>query len=262
MAEAIIRGILKSGTFSAHDVIISDKDGKRLAHIAENFGARIAKGNSHAVEESDIVLLAVKPQSKPEVLREITKTSIAGKLFISIAAGISLRFLEKKLPGSRVIRVMPNNPCLVGCGMSVICRGSDATDSDMAQARGIFSPLGDTMEIGEELMDAVTGLSGSGPAFVYSAVQGMIKGGETCGLSHADSKRLAIQTFLGAAATLKETGRPAAELIEMVSSPGGTTIEGLKILEKQKFEESMAGAVAAAAKRAGEIRAEYEEGSL
>lgn len=259
MAEAIISGIIKSGLFLPEDIFISDKDGKRLQDLAKKFNIKITHGNIDAVEASDIVVLAVKPQVKPAVLAEISKTDLKGKLFISIAAGISLSFIESKLDKAAVIRVMPNNPCLIGQGMSVLCRGTHADEKDMDIAEKIFSSLGRTLVMSEKNMDAVTGLSGSGPAFVYSAIQGMIDAGQTLGISHADSKHLALQTFLGAVATVIETGRSTKELIDMVASPGGTTIEGLKVLEKEHFEKAMSDAVIAAAKKAEAIRKEHEK---
>jgi len=258
MAEAIISGMIKAGIFLPQNILISDKDGKRLQDLVEKFKIEISHVNKEAVAVSDIVVLAVKPQVIPSVLEEISGADVKNKLFISIAAGISLDFLESKLDKAHVIRVMPNNPCLIGQGMSVLCKGSRAGTKDMDIAQKIFSSLGEILVMDEKYMDAVTGLSGSGPAFVYSAVEGMIKGGERCGLSRAGSKQLALQTFLGAVTTFIETGKSAKELIDMVASPGGTTVEGLKVLEGYKFEEAMSEAVIAASKRAGEIRMTYE----
>ncbi len=259
MAEAIIAGVIKAGLFLPENIIISDKDGKRLKDLGVKYGLKTVHGNAEAAELSDIVVLAVKPQVKPAVLNELSGTDISGKLFISIAAGIPLAFLESKIGKAHVIRVMPNNPCLAGKGMSVLCRGKHVSPQDMDIAERIFSSLGKTLVMEEKFMDAATGLSGSGPAFVYSAIQGMIKGGELCGISHADSKYLALQTFLGAVHTLIETGKSANELIDMVASPGGTTVEGLKVLDRHKFEDVMSEAVTAAAKRAAEIREENEK---
>ncbi len=258
MAEAIISGIIKSGLFLPEDISISDKDGKRLQDLAKKLNIKVTHGNIDAVEASDIVVLAVKPQVKPAVLAEISKADLKNRLFISIAAGISLSFIESKLDKAAVVRVMPNNPCLVGQGMSVLCRGTHADEEDMDIAEKIFSSLGKTLVMNEKNMDAVTGLSGSGPAFVYSAIQGMIDAGESLGISHADSKHLALQTFLGAVATVIETGRSTKELIDMVASPGGTTIEGLKVLEKEHFAKTMSDAVIAAAKKAEDIRMKNE----
>lgn len=259
MAEAIMTGIIKARIFLPQNIFISDKDGKRLEDLAKKFKIEITRGNNEAVAASDIVVLAVKPQVKPAVLEEISKADVKGKLFISIAAGISLAFLESRLDKAAVIRAMPNNPCLVGQGMSVLCKGSCAGAKDMEIAEEIFSSLGKTLVMNEKHMDAVTGLSGSGPAFVYSAVEGMIKGGEHCGLSNVHAKQLALQTFLGAVTTLIETGKSAKELIDMVASPGGTTLEGLKVLESFKFEEAIGQAVVSASERAAEIREENDK---
>jgi pyrroline-5-carboxylate reductase len=254
MAEAIIKGMISSGTCLPDDATLSDRDSGRLSEMARKYGINAVPGNIEAVNASDTVILAVKPQAMREVLEEISGAGISKKLFISIAAGISMDFLERKLPSSRVVRVMPNAPCLVGKGMSVMCKGRHASDKDMDTAGKIFSALGRTLITEEEHMDAVTGLSGSGPAFVYSAIKGMIKGGELSGLSGQDAKTLALQTFLGSVATMEQSGASAAELIDMVASPGGTTVEGLKVLEKYKFEKAMEEAVVAAARRAGELK--------
>lgn len=254
MAEAMIKGLIKSGICLPGDLTVSDMDGKRLSAVAEKYAVRSAAGNVESAKASDTVILAVKPQVIHQVLDEISGVGVKDKLIISIAAGISISFLESKLGMARIVRVMPNSPALVGKGMSVLSRGTHVSDKDMGAAEKIFAALGRTLITEEKHMDAVTGLSGSGPAFVYSAIKGMIKGGELSGLSGQDAKTLALQTFLGSVATMEQTGASAAELIDMVASPGGTTVEGLKVLEKYRFEKAMEEAVVAAARRSGELK--------
>lgn len=254
MAEAIVKGLINSGVCLPGDLTVSDTDGKRLSAVAEKYEVRSAAGNVESAKASDTVILAVKPQVIHQVLDEISGAGMTDKLYISIAAGISISFIESRLGMARIVRVMPNAPALVGKGMSVLCRGTHVSDRDMGAAEKIFGALGRTLITEEKHMDAVTGLSGSGPAFVYSAIKGMIKGGELSGLSGQDAKTLALQTFLGSVATMEQSGASAAELIDMVASPGGTTVEGLKVLEKYKFEKAIEEAVVAAARRAGELK--------
>jgi len=178
---------------------------------------------------------------------------------ISIAAGITLKTIERYLPQAPVIRAMPNNPAFVGEGLTAICKGHRATERDRKVAEVIFGAVGKVIAVEEKLMDAVTGLSGSGPAFIYAMVESLIEGGVEAGLSETQAKTLAVQTTLGAAKTMAETGKDPAELREMVTSPGGTTIAGLRVLEEGKFKKILRGAVVAATKRAKELSEEYEK---
>lgn len=257
MAEAIIAGIIKHKIFSPGNIFISDKDTSRLRHMTGKYRIKAAEDNIKAVIVADIVVLSVKPQHKVSVLDQIKSSVETDQLFISIAAGIPLSLLEGKLAGCPIIRVMPNNPCMIGEGMSVISKGRNASDIDMKTAEKIFSSIGRTMILDEKHIDAVTGLSGSGPAFVYRFMEGLIEGGVKYGLDREEATELAKQTILGAIRTVIETKIPLTELCEMVASPGGTTIEGFKVLDEAKFNDIVADAVYAAAARAKQLSKEF-----
>ncbi len=251
MAEALIFRLGTPGS-----IIASDIDKRRLNYLRARYKIRIAKNNFEAFKFGDVVVLAVKPQNATEVLEEIRKSkverrtqSVGNKILISIAAGIPLKYLEKKLPGGSIIRAMPNNPAMVGAGMTALAKGKKVSSKQYAVANKIFRSVGEVVEVPERWMDAVTGLSGSGPAFVYLAIEALAAGGAASGLSKPMAEKLALQTALGAAQTVKVSGRPPRELREMVTSPGGTTIEGLKVLHKAKLFAALQNAVAAAAKK-------------
>ncbi len=256
MAEAIIAGIIRKKLFSPDRIFIADKDPKRVHQIASQFKVNTAVDNKDAVLISDVVVLAVKPQKMKEVLSEIRTKAQNNQVFISIAAGVTLQTLEKELPVSSVIRVMPNNPCLVCEGMTAVCGGKNVSKSDVKLAEKIFSTLGLTIVLEEKYFDGVTGLSGSGPAYVYRVIEGLIEGGTKAGLMPDEARLLAEQTVLGAVKTFIDTRKTPKELIEMVSSPGGTTIEGLKVFDEAKLNSIIADAVLAAAQRSKELAKE------
>lgn len=247
MAEALIARI-----GSPQKIIASDVNKKRLKYLKKKYHIKIAKNNLDVFKTAKIVVLAVKPQNMAGVVEEI-RTQITEhrtrKLVISIAAGIPLKYLQKKLPGLPIVRAMPNNPCLVGMGITALARGKGVNQALYKKAEAIFSAVGGVVNVPEKWMDAVTGLSGSGPAFVYQTIEALTSGGITAGLTKDLAAKLALQTVLGAAVTVKWTGRSPKELREMVASPGGTTIEGLKVLGKKKFSSTLRDAVLAAAKK-------------
>ena len=246
MAEALI---CRLGT---KNIIASDRDARRLKYIKAAYGIKISESNVEVFNSAEIVVLAVKPQSIAEVLSEIGSSGIGGgkkKLIISIAAGIPIGYLQKKLPGCLIIRAMPNNPCLVGQGITALAKGKGTGRRELTVARKIFESVGEVIEAPEKWLDAVTGLSGSGPAYVYQMIEAMTAGGIAAGLPEKIAARLALQTVLGAAMTVKETGRDPGELRTMVTSPGGTTIEGLNVLARRKFSQAVVEAVGAAAKK-------------
>jgi pyrroline-5-carboxylate reductase len=199
--------------------------------------------------------LAVKPQIMDSVAAEIRGAARPGTLFVSIAAGVRLGRLERALgPEAHVVRVMPNTPALVGRGMSVVVGGQKASRRDVSRALTIFRAVGDAVAVRDEtILDAVTGLSGSGPAFVYAFAEALIDGGRRVGLENELASRLVLRTLAGAAAMLTETGLSPAELRTMVTSPGGTTVAGLAHLDGQGFAQAVRGAVAAATSRAREL---------
>lgn len=255
MAGAIIKGLLSSKSVSASGICVSDIDTKQRQDLKKTYAITILADNQKVVSLSDIVILAVKPQVMFEALKGLKISK--DKLLISIAAGITIQYFEKAFPEVPVIRVMPNNPALVQAGVSAMALGQHAKKEDLEKALKIFQSVGEVIEVEERLMDAVTGLSGSGPAFIYLAVEAMVEAGETLGLNKGIAEKLAIWTLLGAARTLEKTGKKASELREMVTSPGGTTLEGLKILEEKNYKEALFKAIQAAARRAKELSEEW-----
>ena len=202
-----------------------------------------------------MVVLAVKPQVLPQVFDEVRGEASARQLFVSIAAGVPLRRLEQGLGlGARVIRVMPNTPALLGRGVSVLVRGTNATDADLRVAMRLFRAVGDAVAVADErLLDAVTGLSGSGPAYVYRFAEALIEAGARQGLDPVLAARLAFGTIQGAAAMLVEGSMTPKQLREMVSSPGGTTLAGLAALDRAGFMQAVTAAVGAATERSREL---------
>lgn len=259
MAEAIISGILDAKLMPAEKILIADIDHKRLSYLSRKYKVKVALNNLSAVDNSDIVFLSVKPQSFSEVINSIVGSDLSQKGIVSIAAGISLKYLHKKLKTKNIIRIMPNNPCLVKEGMTAISFSKGVDKNLVEFIKKIFSLLGKVIVINEKFMDSITGLSGSGPAFVYSAIEGMINAGKRMGFSDTQARLLTLQTFMGSVVTLQKTGKTPQELIKMVASPKGTTLEGLKILNKKNFSLTMEEAVLAAAKRAKQISKEIEQ---
>lgn len=246
MAQALI-----SHLGASTKIVASDKDKRRLRYVRAKYKVKIAKNNFEAFEAGDVVVLAVKPQDMAEVIAEVTSNQlpvIRRKLIISIAAGISIKYLEKAFPKAAVIRAMPNNPTLVGAGITALAAGSRADKKQLSAAKEIFASVGEVVEVEEKMLDAVTGLSGSGPAFIYLAMEALTAGGVAAGLSKSIAAKLAFHTVLGAAKAVIETGKSPEELRDMVTSPGGTTIEGLKVLDKGKFKGLLSAAVVAAKK--------------
>lgn len=243
MAGALMAGLKKD------DLSASDIDPQRLAFVRRAFGAKIFKDNRQACAAGQVVVLAVKPQAMAAVLDGLRDLDFKNKLIISIAAGIPLRFLEKKLPGAAVIRAMPNNPCLVGAGLTALAKGKRATTRQLTLAKQIFARVGEVIVLPEKQLDAVTGLSGSGPAFVYQVIEALVEGGVKAGLSPAVAERLALQTVAGAVETVRRTVHSLSELRKMVTSPGGTTEAGLQAMEKYRAAQALTAAVLAAAKK-------------
>ena len=254
MAEALIRGMIQAGLTAGERIYVVDPVAERRDFLKEKYGVNVF-ADSDSVLGAEIIILAVKPQVMGDVLTEIKDKTANGRLFISIAAGITLSFLEQGLAGtgSRVIRVMPNTPALVLAGASGISPGKDATEADLEIARGIFDAIGRSVVMAETYLDPVTGLSGSGPAYVFSFIEALIDAGLKVGLARNDAETLALQTIYGSVKLAMETGRHPAELRAMVTSPGGTTIAGLHKLEKAGFQGIIMDAVEAATNRSQEL---------
>jgi pyrroline-5-carboxylate reductase len=257
MAGALIRGLLRAGQYEASDIVAADPIDVQLRRLKRTHKIDVARDNRELVKQSQTVILAVKPQTMAAVLDEIRAEVNPRKLFVSIAAGFPLRRLEAGLGGqARVVRVMPNTPVLVGRGVSVAVAGSKATPADLKQTLKLFKAVGEAVSItGEDLLDAVTALSGSGPAFVYLFAESLIEGGVRGGLPQNLAAQLAHATLGGAAAMLAESGLTSRELREMVVSPGGTTQAGLNALESHHFRDALIAAVETATRRARELAA-------
>lgn len=248
MAEALISAILKNKM--AKSIIASDISSKRLQYMKKRFGIRTTEDNQEVISNSDIVILAVKPQVIDNVMEDIKETD---KLIVSIAAGVTIKALESKLRKARVIRVMPNTPCLIGEMAAGFSRGSRAKDSDILAVEDILNSAGKAFYVNEESLDAVTALSGSGPAFIAQLLDWMIEAAKKQGLKEDIARELAYQTVIGTGRLLKEKGLSPKELIDMVSSPGGTTVAGRNILENSDVKDVLAKMIEAAAKRSREL---------
>ena len=251
MGGAIIQGLLVNGLVAGKNLVYYDPDRTRQTQM-DQLGVQAAPVPA-AVMQAQVVLLAVKPQVMDQVLGGIRGAARPGHLIISIAAGLTLKALETALPQSRVIRVMPNTPTLVGAGMAALAPGSRATPEDLALALEIFEALGRAVVVEERLMDAVTGLSGSGPAYVAVFLEALTDGGVKMGLPRPLALLLASQTVIGAARLCLEKEIPPGMLKDLVTSPGGTTIAGLHVLEEGGFRGLVMSAVEAAARRAREL---------
>lgn len=223
--------------------------------FARATGATVTDENDKVVIQSDVVILAIKPQKLDEVLAPLRNGALASRLVISILAGISTAKLEKALGHSRVVRVMPNTPCLVGESATGFCLGAAATPADAEVTRTLFGAVGRVFELPEGQLDAVTGLSGSGPAYVFQIIEALADGGVLAGLPREIAQALAAQTVMGAAKMVLETGRHPGQLKDDVASPGGTTIAGLLAMEQGGVRASLMNAVMAAARRSKELGA-------
>lgn len=254
MARALARGFTEAGIVAGADICVFDP----FAEACEQFskavgGATPRASNLEVVADADVIFLAVKPQSFTEVASQLADAATAGKLYVSILAGVSLHRLCEALVTERVVRVMPNTPCLIGRGASAFALGPGATPTDGELVQRLLSCVGLAVPLAETHLDAVTGLSGSGPAYVYTMLEALSDGGVRMGLPRAAATQLAAQTMLGAAEMVLETGDHPAVLKERVTSPGGTTIAGLQVLEQQQIRGALMDAVQAAAERSREL---------
>ncbi len=253
MAEAIIKGLLAGGVSSA-GITVAEPVEERRDYMRRSYGVSVCADNAAVVSAGEVVILAVKPQVCGEMLKGIADEDLRGKLFISIMAGVKTETIEAALKGSaRVVRVMPNTPALVLEAASAISPGTLATADDLLLARKIFDLLGTTCQVEEKLLDAVTGLSGSGPAYVFTFIEALSDAGVKNGLPRDVASMLAAQTVLGSAKMVLETGDHPAVLREKVTSPGGTTIAGLHVLEQEGLRGTIMTAVDAAVNRSREL---------
>lgn len=260
MATALAQGFVRAGLARAEDITASDPAASAAESFATATGGKTLPSNAAVAAAADAILLAVKPQHMGEVLEELKGPPTAGKLVVSIAAGVTLATLERGLgSGPRLGRVMPNTPCLIGQGASAYCLGRGATPQDAQLVERMLSAVGLAFPLAEPLLDAVTGLSGSGPAFVYLMIEALSDGGVKMGLPRPVAQALAAQTVRGAAAMVLETGEHPAALKDQVASPAGTTIAGLHALEAAGVRGGLIAAVEAATRRSIELgRAQSE----
>ncbi len=253
MAEAFIKGLMNGG-FPATDILFFEPNEKRRELMVERYGVSCAVDNMELVNKSDIVVVATKPQILDKVLEDIVTVFNDEKLLISILAGITTTAFEEGLGGqARVIRAMPNTPALAGQGAAALCPGKNVTEEDRRVAQHLFETVGIALWVEEGQMDAVTGLSGSGPAFVYTFIEALTAGGVQEGLRLDIAHSLAVQTVVGAAHLVKETGEHPALLREKVCSPAGTTISAIRVLEERGLRAMMMEAVGAATTRSREL---------
>lgn len=254
MGTALVAGAIRAGAVRAQDVTGHDPHPAAAAAFAATTGASTAPGPADVVANSDTILLCVKPIVAIDALAMSGAADGGAKLLISVVAGVTLATLEAAMPsGWRAIRAMPNTPALVGSGASAFCRGSHAGDADADAAMRLFSAVGLAIEVPERLIDAVTGLSGSGPAYGFMCIEALADGGVAAGLPRDQALRLAAQTMLGAAAMVLETGSHPAALKDAVASPAGTTIAGIEALERGGLRAALIAAVTAGANRAREL---------
>jgi len=254
MATALAKGFIRGGLTSAKQILASDPSERACAGFRKETDSRTTASNIEVVDFAEVIFLSVKPDQAINVLAEIRDRFTDKHLLISIAAGVPLAKLESGLiPGSRVIRVMPNTPALVGASASAFALGKSARAEDGELAQKMLSSVGLAFHLKESLLDAVTGLSGSGPAYVYLVIEALSDGGVAAGLPRDVATKLAAQTVLGSAKMVLETGCHPGALKDMVTSPGGTTIEGLHELEKGKLRGTLMSAVRAAAEKARKL---------
>jgi pyrroline-5-carboxylate reductase len=252
MATALASGVVQSKAFAAREIFVSDVVAAAAEELAKKIGANLVRTNAELVASAEVIVLCVKPGDAVAALREVSE-KLSGKLVISIAAGLPTQQLEAAAGSARVVRVMPNTPALIGQGAAAYALGSQANGEDAKWAERIFGSVGLVVRVKEELLDVVTGLSGSGPAFVYTVIEALADGGVLMGLPRDLSLKLAAQTVGGAAGMVTETGGHPSVLRDQVTSPGGTTIAGLEVLEKSGLRAALIGAVRAATERSKQL---------
>ena len=253
MGSALARGVIRGGVAEGDNLTAFDTDSERVNSLASELGFRPSTSATEAVERADVVILAVKPNVVPQVLREIRDVA-GGRLVISIAAGVEIRSIEGALPGTaRVVRAMPNIACSVGESATAFALGSHALGEDATVARTLFESVGKVVPVEKSMLHAVTGLSGSGPGFLCGVIEGLIEGAVKAGLQKELATELALQTVVGTGRTLQETDQSPGELCKAVATPGGTTMAGLAELDRSDIVGAFRKAVQAAARRSKEL---------
>jgi len=257
IGSSLIKGFTAAGEIPSHQLIASCTTASKLERITKEYNIKTTTDNTKLVHDSDVVIICVPPRCVLPVLKEIKDAVTAKKgslLLVSIASGVTLKAMEAELPsGCPVIRVMPNTPCMVQAGASVYSLGSHATDMQGDLVRHFFQSVGTCHKIDEGLIDAVIGVSGSGPAYVYTFIEALSDGGVKAGLPRALSTQLAAQTLLGASKMVLETGKHTGALKDEVCVPGGTTISGIQALEEKGLRGAVMAAVQATVARAKDL---------
>ena len=250
----LLRAFLKQGLVTPKQALATVQHAEKAQALGKELGIAVSTDNRAAARQADIILVCVKPQTVREVLEEIRPEVGEDKLIVSVAASVPTQYLEKHLAANvPVVRAMPNTPCGVGCGMTGICKGSHATPSHLETARALFETVGRVVVLDEKHMDAVTGLSASGPAFIYIILESLAEGGVKVGLPRDVATLLAAQTAQGAARVVLETGDHPALLKDGVTTPAGCTIDGILELEEGKLRVTLIKAVVKATERAGQL---------
>ena len=252
MGETLLSGLVRAGR-RVDQLMVGEKRAERARELEERYGVAVVS-NRQAAAKADTVALVVKPQDMGDVLDEIAPDLRAGQLLVSLAAGITTSFIESRVPdGVAVVRVMPNTPALVDEGMAAISPGSHCDESHLTEAESLMASTGKVLRIPEKQMDAVTAISGSGPAYIFFVVESMIEAGVHLGLPRATATDLVVQTLVGSAAMLRETGSHPVVLREQVTSPGGTTASALRELEVHRVRAAFLAAMEAARTRSREL---------
>ena len=252
MGEALLSGLVRAGR-RVDQLMVGEKRAERARELEERYGVAVVS-NREAAAKADTVALVVKPQDMGDVLAEIAPDLRAGQLVVSLAAGITTAFIESRVPdGVAVVRVMPNTPALVDEGMAAISPGSHCDDAHLAEVESLMASTGKVIRIPEKQMDAVTAISGSGPAYIFFVVESMVEAGVHLGLPRVTATELVVQTLVGSAAMLRETGTHPVVLREQVTSPGGTTASALRELEIHKVRAAFLAAMEAARNRSREL---------
>ncbi len=252
MGEALLSRLLATEVYLPEAILVSEPVAARRDQLAQRYGVQVTDANSEAAR-ADVVMLAIKPQLFDPVVQSLAHRPGAGQLVLSILAGTPLARLEAAFPAAAVVRAMPNTPATVGAGMTAIAAGRHADSEAIALAREIFEAVGSVVEVPESMMDAVTGLSGSGPAYVALVVEALADGGVAAGLPRAIAQQLALQTVLGTATLIRDGNLHPALLKDQVTSPGGTTIAGVAELEARGLRSALIEAVKAAKDRSVEL---------
>lgn len=253
MAEAILSRLITQGFCLSNQILVSDISVSRLSHLESQYQIQCTSDNAAVASSSQLLLLAIKPQVFGNVARQLRSVISAECLVLSILAGTSLVTLESAFEGYPVLRAMPNTPAIVGAGMTAIAAGTHVNNTHLDLAHQLFRSVGEVVTVPEFLMDAVTGLSGSGPAFVALILEALTDGGVAVGLPRATAAQLALQTLLGTATLVRDTGLHPAQLKDQVTSPGGTTIAGVAALEQAGLRSALIQAVQAAHHRSYEL---------